>query len=408
MLQAREGQPLVAVLAPVDHEYLRKRLGELLSVEGLGDGRCRIRVRRVAGVWPLPSGETLCVHPHKGGGVELLSWMAAVDPHLRDLDWRGLAREGGGAGDVASALVRIFCALLAQRLATSGPARDYVVESADLGYVRGSVRWSEYARRSVQMRLPCRYWERRPDTPLNRLLAATLDHVAATPLLAEAGQPLLASLRQTFAGIPRHYPPHVADVDRPLGRLDAAFAPVRALAIMLLNGGGLGMGGRSTTFAFDVNLERLFERSIEAALLSRSWVRPPRFQAPPPYLLDGVAGRSRMDALLYPGTEPVVLDAKYTRGFSPSHLYQVLAYMRMLEVSQGVLVYPEGADVPGRWLTSADGAERPWRVRLMTLDPVEVGAQRAAALRAWADELAGSLASAPGGGGAGLVAVLSA
>lgn len=101
--------------------------------------------------------------------------MYAVDPRFQPVKWRGTAREGSEAqGDVASITVRAFAQLLGVDLsrARAAPRRDYQRREADMSVVRRTIRWGALASRTSPIPVPCRFWERDLDMPLNRLFAA--------------------------------------------------------------------------------------------------------------------------------------------------------------------------------------------------------------------------------------------
>lgn len=371
MIHLREGRFGAVDLDGSDLTWLDERLGGLIESR-VQQGRVEICVRRRVGIWALPSGRTLVVEPYKGRGADVLAWMAAVDPGLRGLRTAGLARSGGGAGDVASALVRVFCGLLTRRLATDGQRHAYHLVDGDLPFVRGRIRFEAVGRRVGRATVPCRYWERRPDTPLNRLLAAALQHIVRHPHLGAAAGVEGRRLQRNFASVPIGYPPTMLDLDRPLPRLVAAYEPLRTLAVMLLRGDGQAMGGVGHALAFSVDVERLFERTVEMLIRRESWARPPRFQAPLAYRADGQVQRLRADAVVYPDPDaPVIVDAKYAHRFRPAHLHQLLAYLRLGDARRGALIYPAGGEAKPATMES----ERPgeWRVDVVEIDVAALG-----------------------------------
>jgi hypothetical protein len=164
------------------------------------------------------------------------------------------------------------------------------------------------------------------------------------------------------------------DLERPLSRLDAPFEPVRRLAVALIVATGHGLGGNNRSVEFHVDLARLFERTVEAAVALEAWDRAPVPQFRPPYLAGELDGNSRIDVLAVAGDRKLVIDAKYTSAFSKGHLYQVLAYMKMLDASHGALVYPEGAEVPALRFASRAPSAHPWRVDVVFVAPQKVAA----------------------------------
>lgn len=298
--------------------------------------------------------------------------MAAVDPRFAGIRWGSLALEGGGSGDVVAIIVRVFCAWLQAELASAGPRRDYQPQQRELATLRGRIVWNDLARKSLPVRVPCRYWERNLDTPLNRLFVQALEACWTNPRLRAAAPVSLERLRRFFSQVSGRAPDTMLDLDRPLARLDAPFEPVRRLAAALILASGRGLGGDQRTLEFHVDLARLFERTVEAAVALEAWDRPPIAQFRPPYVAGDADGNSRIDVLAVAGGEPLVIDAKYTAAFSKAHLYQVLAYMKMLDASHGALVYPVGAEVPAAYFASRGPVARPWRVELLFVDPQRV------------------------------------
>ncbi len=114
MIELREGEAAPVDLSDGDVAHLETVAGGVFSA-GRRDtvsGKVHITVRRHAGLWTLPSGRTLCIHPRKGGAADLLAWLAAVDPFMQAITWGHLVRWGGGEGAVTTVLVRTFCGAL--------------------------------------------------------------------------------------------------------------------------------------------------------------------------------------------------------------------------------------------------------------------------------------------------------
>jgi hypothetical protein len=164
------------------------------------------------------------------------------------------------------------------------------------------------------------------------------------------------------------------------------FEPVRRLTVVLREGLGMAIGGGEATLTFQVDVWRLFEQSVQQAILVVPWPAPPQFQARPPYEGDDGGDASFMDALVFGPGGPLVIDAKYSSAFAKSHLYQVLAYMKMIGATRGALVYPKGAVMGSRVFRNRGGAS--WEVQLLEVDPVEVARDPACALRALGERIA--------------------
>ena len=327
------------------------------------------QARRLAGLWTLPSGATLVVEPRKGSGADLFAWICAIDPRLIG-HFRGLASAGTSAGDVGQVAVRTFCALLLGLVQRTGARRQYRERREERATLRGRVEWAAYARQSVSLRIPCVHWERDLDTPLNRLLSLVLHRIAASEVLRKAGGGDLAFLLDVFGHVPQTPPASVRDLGLPLSRLDAEFEPARRLAVVLLDELGLALGGSHAGLSFQVNLARLFEQTVERAVCTVAWSEPPAFQFRPAYEGDRDGEWSAIDTLVRTADGPLVVDAKYASSFSKSHLYQVLAYMKMVGARCGALVYPTGAELGSRRFRAL-GTTR-WDVHVLDLDIVRV------------------------------------
>ncbi|MFM2418039.1 MAG: hypothetical protein RL385_2762 [Pseudomonadota bacterium] len=197
-----------------------------------------------------------------------------------------------------------------------------------------------------------------------------LRHIHGSETLRPIAGPQLPLLLGILGQVPPLLAPDILNLDRPLSRAESEYEPVRRLAVVLLESLGLVHGGARTSVAFKVDLARLFERTLECAIRTQRWSKPPEFQKRPAYA--GEAGeRSAIDALVHREDGPLVVDAKYASAFSKGHLYQVLAYMKMAGAERGALVYPAGAEIGSRRYRGT-GAER-WEVVVHELDPVALG-----------------------------------
>jgi 5-methylcytosine-specific restriction endonuclease McrBC regulatory subunit McrC len=263
--------------------------------------------------------------------------------------------------------VQAFVFYLEHAISRAGPRRDYQCRNESLGALRGTIRWADLARQVVPIPVPCRFWERDMDTPLNRLFAAAIHVASSLSSLRRSGGAALERLRGIFGHISRRMPTWILDRTQPLSRLEEGFEAARSLAIALLEGLGLAHGGAQHALAFHVDLWRLFEMTVEAAVRTQPWDGKIETQHRPPYCGNAPVETSRVDVLVHVDGEALVIDAKYGRRFWKSNLYQVLAYMKMLGATKGALVYPKGADLPGKRFWSAP--EKPaWEVRLHEVD----------------------------------------
>lgn len=376
MIHVREGELTTCDLTFSEMTYLERALpGHALVT------RTQLRVQRLAGIWSLPSGRSLVVAPRKGTGADLFAWMCAVDSRLFELA-HSSTRAGASSGHLVDVAALTFCHLLSATLQRAGPRRNYAERRTESGSIRGRVDWRVYARRALRSSVPCVYWDRVLDTPLNRLFAKVLRQIAAESALKRALSSSITPLLDLLGHVPPTPPHTILDLERPLPRGDATFESARRLAVVLLECMGASFAGEKPAFSFQVDLARLFERSVERALTFLC--SPVHFQFRPPYQgnLDGEGGWSAIDAVVSGSRGRVVIETKYATAFSKSHLYQTLAYMKMIDSSIGVLVYPSGAELPTRRFI-ADGASR-WQVVVRELDPVHVARDGERALREFA------------------------
>ncbi|MGA7733025.1 MAG: hypothetical protein WCD37_17335 [Chloroflexia bacterium] len=387
------GTTEVALSAEV-YALLRSRYSKQLEIAHTGrEGVYKVTARDYVGRISLPGGGLLVIRPKVSVGN--LFYMLCVDAGLADFHPppTGLRADEEIFPFVLSALLNAI-----ERVVAGGLYRDYNRREERLPYVRGRILLGEQARHGWLHHLhTCAYAEHSPDTPENRVLAATLRLLPALLRRHEAEERLAARAR----GLLRHFngvtivrrAEAVALLPRlRVHRLNALYGPALALCGLALRGLTLNeQAGAHPYASFLVQMPRLFE-----SFLTRRLAR-----LLPPYGLRVVAQRHdyldeerkvgiRPDVLIYAarGRNPLlVLDAKYRRADGPDSdpnrdLYQVSAYLDRYGLQQGVLVYPrfegdEGARMKLRGT--------PKRLHLLTLN---LGAPTPALLDAECAELA--------------------
>jgi 5-methylcytosine-specific restriction endonuclease McrBC regulatory subunit McrC len=382
VIRLREGEAGCVSLAEGDAAYLARKLGGRAAVSASA-----LRVDRIAGIWALPSGLTLTVEPRKGTGADLFAWMCAIDDRLTELD-TSAAPAGASKGGLPEVAALTFCHLLTNTLQRVGPRRHYAERRTAQATIRGRIAWSTYAREPLSSRIPCVYWERDVDTPLNRLFSRVVRQLLVDSQLGALLRVRFSALVDLLGGVPPTPPPALLDLKRPLPRTEAAFEPARQLAVVLLERLGLAFTGALPAFTFSLDLARLFERSVERALELVPWRAQPRFQVRHSY--DNRDAWSAIDAIVTTERGPVIVETKYASVASKPHLYQVLAYMRMMDSRVGVLIYPSGAEIGSRRLA---GPYRSWEVHILELDPVLISRLGRRALADFAATIIAALAS---------------
>ena len=274
-----------------------------------------------------------------------------------------------------------------RRLIRRGLDQGYSERTEPLSALQGTIRLGDsiplLARRSPS--LVCRYDERSPDVPHNRVVRAALTRLRATAGLDPAIAARLGTRLTTLSG--------VADVPlRPeafrqvqLYRHNSAYAFLVHLARLVMQiaipepGGG---GARFQDVANDEgSMRRVFETFVRN-LLAREQrafaVSSPRLEwdaGPGPG--SGMLPGMRLDILMAGAGRKIIIDTKYTvtstqshynrESMRSAHLYQLFTYLVNAEPTighaEGILLYP--ADGTGQ---QYEELLRGHRVRVATLD----------------------------------------
>lgn len=330
-------------VSPIDLEYLHQTLGG--HVERRHNGWA---VTRLVGHLALPSGTVLRIRSSKATAASLLAWMAFVDPALSGLHFLPRVPSAASEGDVAALTAKLFFAELFEALTRNGITRRYRREPTLSPVVRGGIDFAALSRMGGNLsRLPCRVWERLPDTPLNRLLAVAIEVVGRDPVLRPVLQRDLGRARAAFLGIPPSASADVLSGRVVADRAEAAFGTAHALARIIVRRSHLGDGGALAAPGFLVNLEALFERTVARALaacglLSTAKTRVPYWRVDS----HGTEAQASMEADVVidsPMLGPVVVDAKYKASISSANLQQIVTYCLVLGARLGVLIVPAGA-----------------------------------------------------------------
>ena len=335
-------------ISPLDLEYLHRTVGGHLERRHNGWA-----VTRLVGHLALPSGTVLRIRSSKATAASLLAWMAFVDPALAGLRWFQRVPSVAAEGDVAAYTAKLFFTELFDVLARHGVARRYRREPTLSPVVRGGIDFTALSRMGGNLsRLPCRVWERLPDTPLNRLVVAAIEVVGRDPVLRPAFQQDLGRARAAFLGIAPMVSPDALSGRVVPDRVESAFGTAYALARIIVRGSHLGDGGALGAPGFLVNLEALFEKTVVRAITACGLAATPKARVPYWRVNErGIEAPASMEADLLihdPSLGQVVVDAKYKAPVSSGNLQQIVAYCLLLGAQCGVLVVPAGAVVDRR------------------------------------------------------------
>lgn len=375
-----EGDSIVLERREVDH--VRRTLGGLVEIHGDD-----VTVSRVVGHLRLPTGRTLRIRSAKAPASSVLAWAAYADPRFTALrTFGGRVPIGGGDGDIATLLARLLVLHLEDAVLRHGLLRQYRRSLTDTETVRGRIDFARLARQGANLaRVPCEVWDRSEATPLNRFFAAALAACRRDPLLREACEPGLSRVQSRMAAVQPGVDRALLDGSRELDRSEQPFAPVLALARMLLSEFGLVEGNEHLGGGFLVNLETLFERAVVRAfrengidVVAKSPLRYSRWDGN----ADRVGSAFEIDALCrgLPGGD-VVVDAKYKRRISSGNLHQMIAYTTLTGATRAALVMPAGfvADRRAYAFVRPDGVRVTVDVLELATDARDLGGWRASA-----------------------------
>ena len=305
--------------------------------------------------------------------------------HDLEIAAEGAARLGIQHQSLLDVLVRLFTDRLIDAV-RHGLPRRYINHEEDLPSLRGRL---DVVRQFTTLaaspwRLACRYDALSPDVLLNRVMKAAVQHLRRFARRTET-QRRLAELAFAYAEVGDFPSRYVPWAQLCLDRTDRRWGPLVRLARLLLEGdyqttsSGLVTG---TALLFDMG--RLFEAYV-AKVLQRA-MRGHAFQIIAQggrrYCMaeidaDGQRGRehfqTRPDILVKLGSETrMVIDTKWKRlvpraeearrGISQSDIYQMMAYARLYESANLMLLYPHHAALgePGvlEHYVLAQGTER--------------------------------------------------
>jgi 5-methylcytosine-specific restriction enzyme subunit McrC len=268
-------------------------------------------------------------------------------------------------------ILDLLIALFARRLAEAvrpGLGRRYEGLRDALPFLRGRLEVkAQLTRRPVApTRLECSYEEFHENTPLNRVLKASLRRLL--PLARRAGtRRLLLDLLPRFEAVAESLRPLNEPVV--LDRMTMRFRPSLALARLLLAGDWQTTStGAAPGVALLFAMNDLFERYVGRRLRMALPDRDVRLQDARHHLLDHGAFRMMPDIVVAALTGPVILDTKWKRldvakgdalGIAQADLYQLAAYGHAYAregVASLALVYPHIEPL------GSEGLQRAWRV----------------------------------------------
>ena len=336
-----------------------------LGGEGvLEHGRKGLRARGVVGVIATPDCQLEILPKIEGAGEfgtdhatlrHRLIQMLAIALDIR-IDARAITQLGWQRDTILELLIRLYCSKLADAV-RQGVPQQYVEHEDDLSALRGRLdatrQFSTLA--ASPQKLACRFDARSPDIALNQVMRAAIGKLSR---LAQAldNQRALRELGFAYADI-SEVPPGALRWDLiVLDRTNTRWRELLALARLFLGDrhqqtSAGPVDGHALLFEMNVLFEeyvaRLLARALAGTDLSVSAQSGHRY-----CLFEGETGRfrTRPDLIIRRGRRvAVIIDTKWKRmtriddpkkGVSQADVYQLMAYGRVYECPNVVLLYP--------------------------------------------------------------------
>lgn len=337
----------------------------------LEHGRKSLRARGIVGVIATPDCQ-LEILPKIEGGAETkvsdatlrarLIHMLALAYEL-PIEVSAMTQLGWQRDTVLELLIRLFCQKLTGAV-RQGMPRQYLEHQDDLPALRGSLDVTrQFSTLAVSpQKLACRFDALSPDIALNQVMLATvrkLSRLTAAP----DNQRALRELNFVYADV-SDIPPSALRWDRiVLDRTNQRWRGLLALARLFLSDRHQQTSaGTIEGHALLFEMNELFEKYV-ARVLSRALVgtglRVSSQGGHRDCLFEGDIGRfrTRPDLIIRQGEEIVlIIDTKWKRmtpriddpkqGVSQADVYQLMAYGRLYDCPNVMLLYPHHGDLP--------------------------------------------------------------
>lgn len=279
------------------------------------------------------------------------------------------ARYSIGNDDATGMLLELVVQRIDQLTARPLPRAYHEETSDESRCIRGRVDLRRYVSQNLPRmrhhRMPCRYFEIGANTPVNQILASTLErasrllHLIAPERRDAVARAILRSQRELRGVDVSAQPLRLLDrlvYDRRTNYMKA----VHELCRFLLNGSSITLDGSSTVFAHAlfINMAELFEAFVMRAFVhafgKRCVVKKRDLtrsigMGGHRIVLDGlldIFGKRYVVECKYVGTESDTWRGVGTYDYSNEHLYQSVAYANHVRIqADGVLlVYPFSSD----------------------------------------------------------------
>ncbi len=337
----------------------------------LEHGRKGLRARGVVGVIATPDCQLEILPKIEGAGesdpekAELrrrLIHMLAMAWNIR-IDAGALTRLGWQRDTILELLIRLFCGKLVDAVRLGMP-RQYLDSEDDLPTLRGRLDVTRQfsARAASPQKLACRFDALSPDIALNQVMRAAIGKLSR---LAQApdNQRALRELSFAYADISEVSTGALRWDLIVLDRTNRRWHELLSLARLLLGDrhqqtSAGSIDGHALLFEMNVLFEEYVARSLARALAGTD-LRVSAQGGHRDCLFEGETGRfrTRPDLIIRRGRRIVlIIDTKWKRitpriddpkrGVSQADVYQLMAYGRVYECPNVVLLYPHHAELP--------------------------------------------------------------
>ncbi len=365
----------------------------VFSVDGgegvLEHGRKGFRARGIVGVIATPDCQ-LEILPKIEGGVETnisdatlrarLIHMLAVTYDL-PIEAGAITQLGWQRNTVLELLIRLFCAKLTDAI-RQGMPRHYLEHQDDLTALRGRLDATrQFSTLAVSpQKLACRFDTLSPDIALNQVMRAAVTKLSRLTA-APDNQRALRELSFVYADV-AEIPSSALRWDRiVLDRTNRRWRDLLSLARLFLSDrhqqtSAGTIDGHALLFEMNVLFEKYVERILSQALAgTRFRVSSQGGHRDCLYEDEGDIGRfrTRPDLIIRQGEEiALIIDTKWKRitrriddpkqGVSQADVYQLMAYGRLYDCPNVMLLYPHHGDlhpapIRRRYSIAAKGAD---------------------------------------------------
>lgn len=337
----------------------------------LEHGRKGLRARGVVGVIATPGCQLEILPKIEGGGEsgvsdavlrQRLIHMLAVAYDL-PIEAGAMTQLGWQRETVLELLIRLFCAKLTDAV-RQGMPRHYLEHEDDLPALRGRLDVTrQFSTLAVSpQKLACRFDALSPDIALNQVMRAAVSKLSRLSG-APDNQRALRELSFVYADV-ADVPANALRWDRiVLDRTNRRWRDLLSLARLFLSDrhqqtSAGTIDGHALLFEMNVLFEAYIERILSRALAGTGF-RVSSQGGHRDCLYEGETGRfrTRPDLIVRQGEKiALIIDTKWKRmtpriddpkqGVSQTDVYQLMAYGRLYDCPNVVLLYPHHGDLP--------------------------------------------------------------